>query len=75
VAWRKINSAEVLRIAPGHLDDLGIDFDELAAPLLPSAAAFLANRQGNLVIGAASFGRTAENLTCHEQQRRIVIEW
>ncbi len=58
-----IDSTEVLRVAPRHLDDVGPNLDKLAAPLLPTAAAPLAEAERDLVIGSSWLGRTSQRLT------------
>jgi len=40
-----VHVADLLPVALGHLEDFGTDFDELAATLLLSQAAGLANRE------------------------------
>jgi len=72
--WLPIDPTELLRVTAGHLDDLGTDLDQLAAPVLPSAAARLANGQRDLIVGPSFFRRTAEDLARQEQQGGIVIE-
>jgi len=64
----------VLRVALRHLEDFGTDVDELAAALLLSPAAALANRARDLVARAARVLRALESLTAKEQDGGVVIE-
>jgi hypothetical protein len=69
-----IDSTEVLRVAPRHFDDLRPHLDELAAPLLPTAAAPLAEADRDLVTGSSRLGRTPQCLTREQEQSRVVID-
>jgi len=69
-----IHPTQVLRITLGHLGDLGTNFHQLAAPLLPPAATRLANRKRQLVARPTLFGWTSENLTRQQQEGRVIVE-
>ena len=64
----------MLTVALGHRDDLGRDGHELSARVLLSPAASRANPQRDLVTRSALVRRSAEDVTSHREQRRVVIE-
>ena len=68
------NVPDVLPVALGHLDDFGADFDELTATLLRRPPAALANRERDLVAGAARVLGAPQSLTAEEQDGCVVIE-
>jgi len=69
-----VHVADVLPIALSHLDDFGADFDELTATLLRRPPAALANRERDLVAGAARVLGAPQSLTAEEQDGCVVIE-
>jgi hypothetical protein len=64
----------VLGVAGCHRYDRGVYFDELAARLLMTPTAVLAEGQRHLIARAALVRGSAKDLTRHEQQRRVIIE-
>jgi hypothetical protein len=65
--------AQVLSIALGHRDDLRADRHELAVRLLRALATARANRERDLVRGAAFISRAAEDVARHQHQRRVFV--
>lgn len=63
-----------LGVASGHIGYLSRDFNQLAAALLPSSPAVFADAELDLVAGATFVELAAEQVTCHQQQRTVVIE-
>ena len=55
-----VDAPDVLAVALRHREDVGTDLDELTAPLLPCAAAALANDKANLVVRSSWVLRSLE---------------
>src|SRR6185369_11002898 len=69
-----VDMPDALPVALGHLEDFGTDLDELTAPLLPSSAAALANRQRDLVARETRVLRAPESLTAEKQHGVVVVQ-
>jgi hypothetical protein len=64
---------DLLRIAARHFRNFRRNWQCFAQPRLRGPLASFANRQRDLVAGSSVVGRSAENVPCHQQQRRVVI--
>jgi hypothetical protein len=70
----RVDPLDLLRIAVRHLRNFRRDLQCFAQPRLRGPLASFANRQRDLVTGSSVVGGSAENVPCHQQQRRVVIE-
>src|SRR6187399_1009576 len=69
-----VDMPDVLRVALGHLENVGSDLDELTAALLLHSAAALANRESDLVARTARVPAALERLATEEQDGCVVVE-
>jgi len=67
--------ADVLGIAGRHLDDGGVDLELLAPPLLPASVACAADGDSDLIAGSAFISGATEDVTRHEQQGGVFVDW
>jgi hypothetical protein len=69
------SGADVLGIATRHLDDGGVDLELLPPPLLPASVAFATDGDSDLIAGSTFIGGTTEDVTRHEQQGGVFVDW
>jgi hypothetical protein len=67
------HATQVLRVAAGHLHNFRAYERGLTIALLPTAAAFLADVERNLIGCAARFAGAAQHMSGHEKERGIVV--
>jgi hypothetical protein len=71
---RRRDATQMLRVAAGHLHNFRAHGYGFAVALLPTAAAFLADRERDLIVRAARVAGATKHMPRHEQKPCVVID-